>query len=330
MRISLVVMLILVNGLSFGKSCTGHFVNPITICWKCLFPLTIGNTPVVKSGDLKDTKNPSNPIGVCPSKLGYRIGLNIGFWEPFSLVDVTDTPYCLVNLGGHKLNLGIKQGRGGKIADGKGIAHAFYHVHWYKYPLIAWLNLITSAGCFEGGDFDVAYMTELDPLWQDSAMSFVINPEAVLFSNPLSQAACAADSISASTVKAPLDALFWCAGAQGSMYPLDGHINAPISPAQSALLLAERMNFKLHREMLIEDSIPVKTTLTDESVCEAHRFPVLPKSRYRYEPVNQVHDGKHCYPFGFSTLGWEAGKIKPNTPQQYGFLLWRKRNCTYL
>lgn len=325
MRFSLMACLLFCTSMAIGQSCTGHFVNPINLCWKCLFPLSIGKTPVVNSADLKDTPNPSSPIGICPSSIGYRVGLNIGFWEPFALVDVTDTPYCLVNLGGHKLNLGVKQGRGGKLQEGLGSSHAFYHVHWYKYPLIAWLNLITSAGCFQGGDFDVAYMTELDPTWQDSEMSFVLNPEAVLFSNPIAQASCAADSISSSTVKWPLDSLFWCAGSQGSMYPLDGHVSAPVSPAQSALLLTERMNYKLHRELLIEDSTPI-----NGNVCEQHKLPVLPKSRYRYESVNQVQDGRHCYPFGLSALLWEAGKIKPHTPQQYGFLLWRKRNCTYL
>jgi len=315
------LLLLVLNSFAFGAGCTGHFVNPMNVCWKCLFPLTIGNSAVARSKELQDTPNPANPIGIC----GNRVGLNIGFWEPFSLVDVTDTPYCLVNLGGHKLNLGVKQGRGGKRYDGLGSSHAFYHVHWYKYPIISWLHLILSAGCMEAGDFDVAYMTELDPTWHNSSMSFVLNPEAILFSNPIAQASCAADSISSSTAKMPLDALYWCAGSQGSMYPLDGHINAPISPAQSALLLTERMNFKLHRELLIADSTPINGT-----VCQAYPYPILPKSRYRYELVNQVQDSRHCYPFGYTTLGWEAGKIKPNMPQQYGFLLWRKRNCTYL
>lgn len=322
MRFSLVLCVCLLSQTTFSKSCRGTFVNPLSICWKCLFPLSIGKLPVVKSGGLPDTSNPSSPIGVCPSSLGYRVGLNIGFWEPFSLVDVTDTPYCLVNLGGHKLNLGVRQGHGGKASIDNS---AFFHVHWYKYPLIAWLNLLTSAGCFQGGDFDVAYMTELDPTWSDSEMSFVLNPEASLFSNPIAQAACAADSISSLIRKKPLDALFWCAGSHGAMYPLNGQISADYSPVQSAMLLVERMNFKLHRELLIEDSIPI-----GGSVCKQHIMPVLPKSRYRYEMVNQVMDGKHCYPSGYSTLLWEAGKIKPHTQSQYGFLVWRKRNCTYL
>ena len=93
-------VLLMLSSVSFA-TCTGHFVNPLTdVCWRCLFPLSIGNTQVVKSA-LPDTQNASSPVGICPSSVGARVGLNIGFWEPMALVDVTDTPYCLVNLGGH-------------------------------------------------------------------------------------------------------------------------------------------------------------------------------------------------------------------------------------
>lgn len=319
------IALIIFSGLSFAKQCTGHFVNPLTdVCWRCLFPLSIGNTKVVHSS-LPDTKNASSPIGVCPASTGMRVGLNIGFWEPFALTDVTDTPYCLVNLGGMKLNLGLKQGRGGRHVVGNGQTHAFFHVHWYKYPLINWLNLITSAGCLQSGDFDIAYLTELDPTWQDSEMSFVLSPESVLFGNPIAASACAADSLSSTLTNKPLDSLFWCAGAQGTHYPLTGHVNAPLSPVQTALLLTERMNYKMHRELLVSDSSPKAG-----AICREHHYLVTPKSRYRYEMVNQVADGKHCYPSGHSTLDWEAGKIKAHTPDQYGFLVWKKMNCVFL
>ncbi|AUH72837.1 MULTISPECIES: conjugal transfer pilus assembly protein TraU [Legionella] len=309
----------------YGKQCTGHFVNPITdVCWRCLFPLSIGNIKVVNAS-MPDTENASNPIGVCPGPTGLRVGLNIGFWEPMALTDVTDTPYCLVNLGGTRLNLGLKQGRGGRHVVGNGQQRAFFHVHWYKYPLIHWLNLITSVGCMQGGDFDIAYLTELDPTWQDSEMSFVLSPESVLFGNPVAASACAADALSSTLTKKPLDSLFWCAGAQGTHYPMTGHVNATLSPVQTALLLTERMNYKMHREFLLSDSSP-----KSGAICKEHHYSVTPKSRYRYELVNQVADGKHCYPGGLSTLAWEAGKIKPHTPDQYGFLVWRKRSCTFL
>lgn len=322
-------LLLLISTLTHAAPCTGHFVNPIKdVCWRCLFPLSIGNTPIVK-GVLPDTDNNNgtavSAIGTCPSGNGVRIGLNIGFWEPFAIADITDTPYCLVNLGGHKLNLGLKQGQGGKHLTGQGQVRAFYHVHWYKYPLINWLNIITSAGCLQAGDFDIAYLTELDPTWKDSSMSAVLSPESLLFGNPVAAASCAADSLSSTLQNKSLDSLFWCAGAQGSHYPLTGHVQAPLSPVQIAQLLTERMNYKLHREGLIADSSPKAG-----AICQEHHYPVTPKSRYRYEMVNQVPDGKHCYPSGHSTLLWEAGKIKAHTPGQYGFLIWRKRNCVFL
>ena len=320
----LVVLLIIFVGVTHASHCTGHFVNPTKdVCWRCLFPLSVGNSTVVDSA-LPDTPNAESLIGWCPTKTGNRLGLNIGFWEPQALVDVTDSPYCLVNLGGHQVNLGHLQSRGGRQNGEPGETSAFYHVHWYKYPLLAWLNLITSVGCVEGGDFDIAYLTELDPMWSDSEMSFVLNPEATLFANPIAQASCAADSLGSTLKSKPLDSLFWCAGAQGSHYPLTGHVNAPMSPVQTALLLAERLNYKLHRERLIADSSPKK-----DEICTEHYYPTVPKSRYRYEMVNQVADGRHCYPTGSSTLMWEAGKIKPHTAAQYGFLVWRKRNCTF-
>ncbi len=330
-RAFFLVVSLFVTGATHAAHCTGHFVNPIKdVCWKCLFPLSIGNTNIVGS-HLPDTPNARSPIGECPSSVGFRIGLNIGFWEPQALADVTDTPYCMVNLGGHQIKLGHKQSRGGQHHVGQGEVGAFYHVHWYKYPLINWLNIITSVGCLQGGDFDVAYLTELDPMWSDSEMSFVLNPEATLFANPVAQTSCAADSIASTlgdkseATQTTRDSLFWCAGSQGSHYPLTGHVNAPISPVQTALLLTERMNYKLHREGLIPDSSPDKG-----AICKERPYPMIPKSRYRYEMVNQVADGRHCYPTGASTLTWEAGKIKPHTPDQYGFLVWRKRNCVFL
>jgi conjugal transfer pilus assembly protein TraU len=52
---------------------------------------------------------------------------------------------CMVNMGGFSLNLG-KTGMGTAKKDDKQVNGAFYHVHWYKYPLTSWLSIITSAG----------------------------------------------------------------------------------------------------------------------------------------------------------------------------------------
>lgn len=137
---------------SAGAACEGRFVNPITdICWSCIFPLSLGSTKV-SQGKLPDTANPSMPIQFCPAPppLFRRPGLAIGYWEPMALTDVTRSPGCMVNLGFSLPAFG-KTAQGTAKKDDKQVNGAFYHVHWYKYPLTYWLNIIMSLGCLEGG-----------------------------------------------------------------------------------------------------------------------------------------------------------------------------------
>ena len=100
------------------------------------------------------------------------------------------------------MNYGIHGANGNRSTQ-----HSFYQVHWYVYPVIYWLQLIVDFLCLEKADFDVGYLTEFDPLWNEDELSFILNPEAVLFGNPIAQAACAADCTAAST-GFPQDILF--------------------------------------------------------------------------------------------------------------------------
>ena len=306
-------------------ACEGRFVNPITdICWRCMFPLSLGSTKVT-GGDLPDTSNPGSPIQFCPMPppVFQRIGLAIGYWEPMAMTDVARSPGCMVNLGGFTINLG-KMGMGTAKKDDKQVNGAFYHVHWYKYPLTYWLNIITSLGCLQGGDLDIGYLSEIDPTWGDSALTSILNPEAVIFANPIAQGACAADAV-ASATKTSVDALFWCAGSQGSMYPFNGWVSNESSPLQSSVLVSERMAFKLHRQGQIMESIG-----EDKKVCFEYPSPIIPKTRWRYQMVNMYPDVAQCHPFGRTVMRWETGRNPPNTKKNYGYLLWRKRNCVFL
>jgi len=308
---------------SASVECEGRFVNPITdVCWECIFPVTIGNVPVAK-GRQPDTPNPGMPIQFCPMGIFYRVGLAIGYWEPMALTDVTRSPYCMVNLGGFNINVGnVGTGTGGQ--ENRATPGAFYHVHWYKYPLTYWLNIITSMGCLQGGDMDIGYLSELDPMWDSSSLSMIIQPEAILFGNVIAQAACAADA-AASLVHMPLDPLFWCAGSQGSMYPFNGWVSNEFSPMQTSLLLSERMAFKLHRQGMI-----MNTVGADTAVCFEYPSPIIPKSRWRYHLVNKYPDAGQCHPLGRSVTRWETGKNMPNDRRNFGYLFWRKRNCVFL
>ena len=310
-------------------ACTGEFVNPISgLCWDCLFPLTIGKVPIISS-KYPDTTNPTMPISFCPKPppIFMQVGVNIGYWEPYAMVDVTRVPYCMVNMGielgsTNPMNVaGQSTSRIGENSNG-----AFYHAHWYKYPMIYWLQILQTVACMAIDNFDVAYLTEFDPFWDDDELSFILNPEAALFGNPISQLACVGESVITTTGRAlPLDALFWCMGSQGSAYPLTGSTSYRDTPIQAATLIGERLNYKLHRQGIVWESLG-----TDGAICYQHPMPILPKSRYRYQLSNVEADANNCYPYGTATAIWESGHDNPVTGDNFGFVKWRKRNCVFL
>lgn len=329
-KIQFLILVLLIYPLSVMAStglCHGQFANLIRdVCWSCMFPITIGDVSVFNS-EQPDTSNPSLPVCMCPiAPVGIRIGISTGYWEPIALVDVTRHPYCMVNLGGIQLATG-KLGNDGDIdSSDPAQGGSFYEVHWYKFPLLYWLNVLTDGLCIEKGDFDIAYLTELDPTWHDDELTFLLNPEAALFASLEAQAACSADSL-ATLIGLPIDSLFWCAGSQGNLYPLNGKVQEHVGGVQASTLLAERMSYKLHREGLLWDSIGENSP----ALCNEYPSPLMPKSRYRYQMVNPIptasggEDG--CHAFGHTTALWGSLHEYPYSGEDFGYLIWRKRNC---
>jgi conjugal transfer pilus assembly protein TraU len=152
--------------------------------------------------------------------------------------------------------------------------------------------LFSDVGCLEVGGFDLAYFSEVDPMWDDDLLAFILNPEAILFGNPAAQLSCAIDSLAA-VAGLPLDSMFWCAGSQGSIYPFTGNAGTRASNPSNAVLMTERMNAKLHREGLILES-------SSTGLCFAHYSPILPKSRYRYQFTNPIPS--YCSAYGRTTM----------------------------
>ncbi|NRA89569.1 MAG: TraU family protein [Simkaniaceae bacterium] len=309
-----------------SSTCQGRFVNPISdICWRCIFPLKIASITVV-SGDLSDPDEGQQPIICsCPSAnplTGYRsFGIPISFWEPARLVDVTRTPYCLVNLGGiHIANTGVVDRGHVSDPEGDGSSNSYYNVHWYVYPLLYILEVLTDFICLEEGSIDVGYMTEIDPFWNDDEISQILNPEAILFGNPIAQAACAADCI-ASSFDYPLDILFWCNGCQGSIYPFTGTVNDHTGGVQASLLVMGRFMAKLHREGLLKGYMGIP------GLCGKFPMPVIRKSQYRTQMTYPVSQSYTCQAFGATSVIWQAGREYPYGGEDFGYLVWRKRDC---
>lgn len=317
-------MIIFLGSMSAQAKCVGKFVNPITdICWSCLFPITVGGIQVSTTGE--DTPNPQTPLCTCPMPAPpyQRVGFPVSFWEPARLVDVTRTPYCFVNMGGIQLmDRGVKGHGGVANSSSNSLRHSFYHVHWYLYPVIYWLELFTDFLCLEAGSMDISYITELDPLWNDDETAFILNPESALFGNSIAQAACAADCVAASSGFS-LDSLFWCGGCQGSLYPFSGTVSAHVGGVQASLLVTQRMIAKLHRQGMLKGHMGI------DALCHTYPMPIIKKSQYKTQmvfPIPSTQSGQ-CHPLGRSESLWAAGKEFPYDGEDYGYLIWRKRNC---
>ena len=323
LAIALALLMLLPHiGRADSLTCHGRFANPLTdICWRCLFPLTLGSVPLLADGQ-EDIGNPDVPVCFCPNP--PKLGLTVGFWEPVRMVDVTRVPYCMVGLG-FGLEAPLPAPRGAQVMHDSQTRTSFYQVHWYVNPILAWMEVVLDFPCLEPGGLDVAYVTELDPLWSDDELTAILEPEAVLFANPVAKAACAADCVAA-TAGFPIPDLFWCAGCQGSIYPMTGHATTHIGGVQAAMLLAQRMTAKMHRQLLTLD------TAGPLGMCGPYPRPLLDRSHYKTQLVYPIPDtmagpGKCCHPMGRSTILWGAGKAFPVAGEDFSVMLFRKRNC---
>lgn len=302
-----------------GIACHGRFLNPITdVDWNCFFPLTIGGVAVSK-GTLPDKKSLRSPVCTCSDPVP-RVGISVGFWEPVQLVDVTRTALCFVGMGGVQLSSSLK---GGKMGPSRTTAksQSQYHLHWYDYPLLKLLEVLVDAGCIENMDFDIAYLTEFDPTWQNESLSLLLNPEAILFGNLAAQLACSVDAVAANA-HTGIDPLFWCAGSQGSVYPFTSLTSGHYGGIASSASLVQKMTYKMHRELLLWGTVGV------EGLCSKYPMPVWKKSQYRLQLAYPV--ASRCQPYGRSTLLWESGKEYPVKGEDFAYVVWRRRDCCML
>ena len=324
-RCVLSVMVLLGSALAHADpTCHGKFANLITdICWSCMFPMTLGSSTMASYGQEDNGSDPGTFLCGCPNP--PRAGVAVGFWEPIRMVDVVRSPFCLVGLGGVSMDPGVDAPRGGQAIGQDATLSSFYQVHWYTNPVLYYMEVLLDDPCLEKGTLDVVYLTEVDPLWNDDELAAVLNPESVLFANPISQAVCAADCVAAS-IGFGVDSLFWCAGCQGGIYPMNGNVRIHAGGINASALLVQRMAAKMHRQLITwaGDGAP--------GLCGMRFQPIMAKSQYKMQmlyptPNTAKENGRCCQPFGRQTFIWGSGKEYPVDGEDFSYMLFRKRNC---
>lgn len=312
---------------AIATTCEGKFPNFLTdICWSCVGPIKVGGSAIAMK-DQDDTNTVSGFGCMCTDGPTVKIGTKVSFWEPSRIAEVVKTPYCFPTLGGTQLDLGVNAPGHYRDPQAKeGTKASFYQVHWYVSPLMYLTQFLMDSSCIDKQGFDLAYMTELDPLWADSESTFILNPDASLFTNLAAKAACTADCVAASA-GFPLNSLFWCAGCQGSMYPLTGWVGSHVSAIQASSLLTQRITNKLHREGLMWSASG------SESMCSYTFQPIMDKTNYKTQMIYPVAStnkvfGKCCNPYGRTTVHWQSGKEIPyRGGENFSYQIYRKRDC---
>ena len=301
-------------------TCGGGFLNPITdINWECIFPFKIGGVKIM-SGEYDFPDAAQSPVCYCPAPppVFMRIGIPVSFWEPARLVETVKDPWCFPSLGMQltSLDMGTLGGSNGGVSAATRSANSFAQAHYWLFPVWSVMELLTDISCLEHSGFDVGYLTEIDPLWNDDSMAAIINPEAAVFGNMIVQLSCMADA-AGTVARWPLSPLFWCMGSWGSAYPMTGRVNnAEYVEANAGI--AAKLIYKLCRQFMICD--------TGVYYCACVPTPIWVKHNYVLQAAKPVRSAG-CACIGRTSMLWGSGVNKPVGGDNFVWTVFRKRAC---
>lgn len=260
-----------------APQCTGQFFNPVSsLDWNNMYPITVAGART-GGGTNPPLMSTMPPVCVCPTIFGIPLpGIGVTYWEPLQMLETENRPGCLSSLGGVSVLPGYSMLTSEMTDDSGGSGQTSrLQVHQYRIPVFSELEMFDAFWCKNMGGYELAYMTELDPTWQDDLWASVFAPESALFANPIAQAACAVDAVAAD-LDYPMDALFWCSGSWGPNYPLTGNSgHAENGHAQNNQIANKFLarNARLGLEW---------QTIGPTAICYSHPNPLLVKSQYRY------------------------------------------------
>jgi conjugal transfer pilus assembly protein TraU len=347
---------------------TGFLGQLITgICWGAIFPVRLGGVSVYAGQNGRYPSGAaSRPLCLCGNPLNgepLTIGFTLGFWKPAKIMEVVRHPYCMPMLGGIQLSSSAATA-GGERTIGGGMAgenvtdnrnSGFYNWNYYTFPLLMMLDILDAPGCSPGEavDLDLLGSSAFYPNWYDNDLSFFVNPEIALYSNPIALSAQPIDCAVASAGE-PIDAFHWVSGCWGAVFPLNGHISVNSSPVGYSSLLA-------HRGMAMMSRLGMhRRTMGNDAICEKQIEPIFQKSQYKMQMLFPIPEAKGqspqpfrpgdssnggtqvpeidpaatissgcTHPIGKSTMLWGEWRTRPATGEDYSYLVWQWTDCCF-
>ncbi len=308
--------------------CKGQKLNPYSdICWNCMFPMKVAGVTTVP-GQVVDAPSMADYAAcVCPTPWGVRYGFTLSYWEPARFIETVKVPNCFPSVGkvvggekksdsgssssdsgssgsddsGSSKIKGQRYGTHSNIGNEGTLAVAFQNAHYWTYPVWSTMDLMTDMTCTENSALSVGWMTEKDPTWHSDKKAMWLAPESLLLAEPHIVLACIADAIAASVPKygLSLPPLFWCMGAWGLSYPMNGHIGSE-RYTQANVGISARLLYKMFRTGLECD--------TAIWLCACTYTPIWVKWHYRFQIARPVVDNTTCEPLGRPASFWDYGK----------------------
>ena len=309
------------------------------VCWECFFPIVIFSIPIGGSSS-KLPNSRAAPICLCPGRTGYpSIGFTLGWWAPDHVIESTRIPWCMPSLGGTVLtddelkgsDLGVSGSTtilparwGGQEEKREGSSEpgiSYYNFHYIKFPIAYFIGWLSDYVCSKKSNnaFDIAFMSEFDPSWNNDELAIWTSPETKLFTGMWAHIACAADGV-ASTVNKPINNMFFCAGTWGQLYPFSGNAPTAQSAPRDASLTAIKGVAKMHRFTI------ARKTYGNSAVCADQMYFVLPKQQYRFQMLFPTAEKKDHW-IGASPFRWGEWRTVPATGEDYINLQWTYHEC---
>ncbi len=304
--------------------CKESMINPASdVYWSGIFPIKVAQVPI---GQQKGMVEPIDafPSSVCICPAPYprykRIGVTVSYWEPSIFIETVKDAYCFPGIG-QQMNdeekKGLTCGTHEDMANQEEMS-SFAQAHFFYFPAVTLMQKTVDNMCEDNSQFDLGYITEIDPMWNDDELATILQPETLMFANYAAVLSCVADSVSANLLGLPLPFLFWCMGSWGPVFPVSGHVNDD-EYLQANAAAAGKFIYKMCRIGLIQD--------TAMNVCINRVYtPIWIKWHYRLQLAKPVR-GNQLIPMGRTEMIWGPAMNPPVQGDNFAFIVFRKRLC---
>lgn len=299
-----------------AMGCNGRVFNPVTdMNWN-------NGLPIVAGGQKLSQDGPNNPAlhsmpSVC--RCGIKVGVGVTYWEPTYVAEVSRSAGCLSTMGGEAAFGNSMAHMNTGHADSGGHNQRM-QIHWYKYPVAAMMDVLKNfGGCVSLPDFQLAYMSEVDPEWNAGANSILSQAETLLFANPIAAMACIPE-VATSIFNMNLDVLYWCTGSQGTIFPMTGDSNAFHTNAKGNMQMLAKYVARTFR------TGGIFATIGPWAQCSSVYSPIWLKSQFRIDPIYPIHVNRTIV-FGKPEAVFAVPSINTPTQTESAYMLWQAKQC---